>query len=80
MTWHPEIQQKAAEEIDRVVGTDRLPNIGDRGSLPYIEAIAKESLRWHPLIPEIIPHLMTKETTLAGYRISKGAIVIPSAW
>lgn len=80
MTWHPEIQAKAREEIARVVGDDRLPEIRDRASLPYIEAIAKEALRFHPFIPEGIPHLMTAETTLAGYRIPKGAIVLPLAW
>lgn len=80
MTWHPEIQERACEEIARVVGSDRLPDIRDRPSLPYIEAIAKESLRWHPFVPEGVPHLMTAEASLAGYRIPKGAIVIANAW
>lgn len=77
---HPEIQQKAREEIVRVVGSERLPELRDRLSLPYVEAIAKESLRWHPFVPEGVPHLMTAETSLAGYRIPKGAIVIAAAW
>lgn len=80
MTWHPEIQQKAREEIAQVVGNNRLPEIRDRSSLPYIEAIAKESLRWHPFVPEGVPHLMTAEATLAGYQIPKGAVVVPDAW
>ncbi|CZT19118.1 related to cytochrome P450 CYP2 subfamily [Ramularia collo-cygni] len=80
MTWHPEIQEKAREEIARVVGSGRLPELSDRPSMPYIEAIAKESLRWHPFVPEGVPHLMTAETTLAGYRIPEGAIIIAAAW
>lgn len=80
MTWHPEIQEKAREEITRVVGSDRLPELRDRPSLPYIEAIANESLRWHPFVPEGVPHLMTSEATLASYRIPKGAIIIAAAW
>lgn len=80
MTWHPEIQEKAREEIARVVGSERLPEVGDRSSLPYVEAIAKESLRWHPFLPEGVPHLMTAATTLAGYQIPKGAVIVPDAW
>jgi cytochrome P450 len=47
MTLHPEVQRKAREEIDRVVGTYRLPTFSDRESLPYVEAVVKESFRWH---------------------------------
>lgn len=46
MLKYPEVQRKAQEEIDRVVGTDRLPNIEDRANLPYIDAVMSEALRW----------------------------------
>ena len=46
MMLHPEVQRKAQEEIDRVVGNNTLPDFEDRPSLPYIEAIMKEVLRW----------------------------------
>lgn len=32
---YPEIQKKAQEELDRVVGRDRLPTIEDEKDLPY---------------------------------------------
>ena len=51
MQLYPEVQRKAREEIDRVVGTDRLPRITDRPNLPYIEAVIKELLRWNPISP-----------------------------
>ena len=51
MALNPEKLKLAQEEIDRVVGTDRLPTIGDRGHLPYINAIIKETMRWHPALP-----------------------------
>ena len=44
MTLHPEVQKRAQEEIDRVVGGDRLPDFDDREHLPYIEAVVKESV------------------------------------
>jgi cytochrome P450 len=51
MTLYPEVMKKAQSEIDAVVGNDRLPTFADREHLPYINAIAKEVLRWNAIIP-----------------------------
>lgn len=51
MTMYPEVQKKAQEEIDRVVGHIRLPTFEDRVDLPYIDCIIKETLRWYPAVP-----------------------------
>ena len=51
MVLHPEVQAKAWEEIDQVVGTDRLPEFTDRPNLPYVEAICLETFRWLPVVP-----------------------------
>lgn len=45
MTRHPEILLRAQEEMDRVVGTERLPDLEDRASLTYLERIFNEVLR-----------------------------------
>ncbi|KAJ7882044.1 cytochrome P450 [Mycena olivaceomarginata] len=45
MVLHPEIQAKAQKEIDSIVGDLRLPEFGDRGDLPFVEAILQETLR-----------------------------------
>lgn len=51
MTLHPEVQKRAQEELDLVVGPDRLPSLEDRPNLPYVEAVVKEVLRWNPVGP-----------------------------
>ena len=51
MVLYPEVQKKAQVEIDTVVGPNRLPDFHDRPSLPYINAIVKESMRWHLVLP-----------------------------
>lgn len=51
MAMYPEVQRKAQEEIDRVVGSNRLPDFSDQDSLPYVNAVVKESLRWKLVVP-----------------------------
>ena len=46
MVMHPEVQRKAQEEIDRVIGGGRLPTLADQPSLPYVDALVKEVFRW----------------------------------
>ena len=51
MALYPEVQKKAQAEIDSVVGPNRLPDFHDRPSLPYINAVIKESSRWNLVFP-----------------------------
>lgn len=51
MTLYPDVLQKAQDEVDLVVGCDRLPNFEDREYLPYITALIKELFRWEQVIP-----------------------------
>jgi hypothetical protein len=51
MLVYPDVQAKAQAEIDRVVGRDRLPELGDEEELPYVQGIVNECLRWLPVGP-----------------------------
>jgi cytochrome P450 len=51
MVLHPAVQAKAQAELDAAIGPGRLPDYNDRSSLPYINAIVKEVLRWNPVAP-----------------------------
>ena len=51
MALYPEVQKKAQAEIDAVVGPNRFPDFHDRPSLPYINAVVKESSRWNLVLP-----------------------------
>lgn len=80
MSRHPEVQTKAQAEIDQVIGTTRLPRYDDRDSLPYINAVVKEALRWHPALPTASPHMSIKDDTYEGYSLPKGSVFIPNIW
>ena len=45
MVLNPDVYARAQEEIDRVVGNERLPGPGDRRALPYIECVLREVYR-----------------------------------
>lgn len=51
MTLYPEVQKKAQQEIDEVIGKHRLPRMVDRERLPYLTAVYKEVLRWQSIGP-----------------------------
>ncbi|KAF8884181.1 cytochrome P450 [Infundibulicybe gibba] len=80
MAMHPEVQRKAQAEIDAVIGPGRLPEFADRESLPYVNALIKETMRWNNVLPLSIVHASTEDDEYDGYFIPKGAIVIGNAW
>ncbi|KIJ28079.1 hypothetical protein M422DRAFT_784656 [Sphaerobolus stellatus SS14] len=80
MTMYPDVQRKAQKELDSVLGAHRLPDFGDRDSLPYVKAIVKETMRWQNVVPLNPPHMTTEEDIYEGYYIPKGTLVIASIW
>jgi len=76
MVQHPEIQKKAQDELDRVLGPDRLPTYEDRPNLPYIDALVKEALRWNPVLAMGVPHVPSQDDVYRGYYIPKGAVIM----
>jgi len=80
MVCCPEVQRKAQDELDRVVGPHRLPEFGDRENLPYIELICKEVYRWQPVVPMGVAHAVTQDDTYGGYFIPKGTLIIGNIW
>jgi cytochrome P450 len=79
MASRPHIQRLAQLELDGVC-PDQLPTLKDRPLCPYVEAILMEVCRWHPPVPEGIPHLVKDEDVWEGLRIPAGSIVIPNIW
>ncbi|CAE6421570.1 unnamed protein product [Rhizoctonia solani] len=75
MLLHPKVAEKAREEIDRVVGMDRLPTISDRPDLPYLECVLLETLRWYPVTPLSIPRRVNHDDEYRGYRIPANSTV-----
>ncbi|XP_052209132.1 tryptophan N-monooxygenase CYP79A68-like [Diospyros lotus] len=78
MLNQPETFKRAIEELDRVVGKERLVQESDLPHLNYVKACIKEAFRLHPLAPFNVPHVSVADTTVAGYFIPKGSHVLLS--
>ncbi|KAH8597487.1 cytochrome P450 [Bisporella sp. PMI_857] len=80
MVLNPEWLLKAQEELDRVVGRDRLPTFDDMPGLPTIRAIVKETARLRPVTAGGIAHKTTADDVYNGYFIPKGSLIHPNLW
>lgn len=76
---HPNIMQKAIEEIDSVTGKTRLVEESDISNLPYLQSIVKETLRLHPTGP-IIARESNEDCTVNGYYIPAKTRLLVNVW
>ena len=76
----PEIMRKAQQELEEVVGKDKIVEESHIHKLPYLYAVMKEVLRLHPALPLLVPHCPSETCTVGGYTIPKGARVFVNVW
>ncbi|KAL2898053.1 Cytochrome P450 98A2 [Bienertia sinuspersici] len=77
---NPRIQKKAQNEMDLVIGSDRIMTEWDFSNLPYLRCIAKEALRLHPPTPFLFPHKAKAHVKIGDYDIPKGSNVHVNIW
>ncbi|XP_057491768.1 cytochrome P450 98A2-like [Actinidia eriantha] len=77
---NPRVQEKAQEELDRVIGFDRVMTELDFPNLPYLQCVAKETMRLHPPTPLMLPHRANSNVKIGGYDIPKGSNVHVNVW
>ncbi|KAI1215193.1 cytochrome P450 [Annulohypoxylon truncatum] len=77
----PQFVPKAQKELDRVIGSGRLPTFDDMPQLPYVKAVAAETLRWRPVaVLGGTPHASTADDVYKGMFIPKGSTIIAPLW
>ncbi|XP_024947074.1 probable cytochrome P450 304a1 isoform X2 [Cephus cinctus] len=76
MMHFPEVKKKVQDEIDSIVGPDRLPILEDRKMLPYTEATIRELLRYETSTPLGVPHVATENTLFCGYSVPANTIML----
>ncbi|KAF9444950.1 cytochrome P450 [Macrolepiota fuliginosa MF-IS2] len=76
MVLYPQVYKKLQAEMDSVTGTQRLPNFDDRPSLPYLECVLKEILRWNVPVPLGMPHRLMEDDIYRNFYIPAGSSVL----
>ncbi|KAI3615973.1 cytochrome p450 2 [Moniliophthora roreri] len=79
MAKNPQCQERAWQEID-AVRRGRLPTFEDRKSMPYVEAIYREVMRWHPAVPLGVAHSSIEDDIYNEYYLPRGSIVFANIW
>ncbi|XP_043847615.1 cytochrome P450 2A13-like isoform X3 [Dromiciops gliroides] len=74
---HPEVEAKIHEEIDQVIGRNRLPKFEDKAKMPYTDAVIHEIQRFGNLNPTGMARRVTKDTRFRGYLLPKGTDIYP---
>lgn len=77
---HPEVMQRVQEELDEVVGKARWVKEVDIPALPYLGTVIKESMRMHPVVPLLIPHVSAQECQIGGYRLPAKTRAYVNTW
>ncbi|CAG0882843.1 unnamed protein product [Cyprideis torosa] len=80
MLHHTEVADKVREEMDEVVGRDRLPNLEDLPQLCYTEATIMEVLRMANTVGLGVIHSADRDTELDGFLIPKDTQIIPLSY
>nr|VWP01254.1 GPN-loop GTPase 3 [Ganoderma boninense] len=79
MVKNSDAQKKAQEEIDRVIGSNRLASFSDRDSLPYTESIINETLRLRPPV-SVVTREAGEDDIHNGHLVEKGTVVLVNFW
>lgn len=77
---NPNIMKKARDEVIQLIPKFNQVKESDIPSLPYIQAIVKETLRLHPPVPLLLPYIAANDVQINGYTIHKGNQVLINAW
>uniref|UniRef100_A0A914Z7Z6 Cytochrome P450 n=1 Tax=Panagrolaimus superbus TaxID=310955 RepID=A0A914Z7Z6_9BILA len=77
MMTNPESQNLLHQELDKIIGSDRIITIEDKMNLPYVNAVVAETQRCCNLMPNNVPHRLITDINFHGYSLKADTIVVP---
>ncbi|KAL5544746.1 hypothetical protein UlMin_008530 [Ulmus minor] len=77
---NPRVMKNLQQELESVVGLDRMVEERDLRQLSYLDMVVKESFRLHPVAPLLVPRESTEDITIEGFFIPKKSRIIVNTW
>lgn len=77
---NPRVMKNLQNELQKVVGMNRMVEESDVANLTYLDMVIKETLRLHPAGPFLVPRETMEDVTVNGYYIRKKTRIIVNVW
>ena len=72
--------KRLQQELEDVVGIERLVEEKDLPNLPYLDMVIKETFRFHSPGRFLIPHQSMEDMEINGYYIPKNSRILVNVW
>ena len=72
---HPKVQDQLHEELDKVLGEKETITYEERTRVPYTCAVINEIHRHSSIVRLALPHKITDDISVSGYRFPRGSVV-----
>ncbi|KAF5747839.1 Cytochrome P450 [Tripterygium wilfordii] len=76
----PKTLKKVQEELRSNITPGKKLEEKDVQNLPYLKAVIKETLRLHPPLPFLVPHMAMDSCNMLGYYIPKETQILVNVW
>ncbi|KAG6407028.1 hypothetical protein SASPL_130008 [Salvia splendens] len=80
LLFNPDKLKRLKQEIKSVVGENGQIREADIASLPYLQAVIKETFRYHPPGPLAVTRMSEADQEVNGYTIPKGTQIVINTW
>ncbi|KAL9455245.1 hypothetical protein AB3S75_010622 [Citrus x aurantiifolia] len=77
---HPQVMNNVQEELAQAVGMDSCVEEYHLPKLKYLDAVVKETFRFHPALPLLVPRTASKNSNIGGYTIPNDTNLMLNVW